>query len=68
MSKHTVNYQIDDTTLSPIDHHRDLGVIFSTDLSWNKHYEHITAKAYKFLGLLRCTFIDTTITVSNLYI
>ena len=42
-----------------IDRHRDLGVVFSTDLSWNKHYEHIITKAYRSLGLLRRTFSNT---------
>ena len=58
-SKLNTNYQIDGNALPVIDHHRDLGVIFSTDLSWNKHYEHITTKAYRSLGLLHCTFSKT---------
>ena len=33
--------------------HKDLGVIFSFDLKWSCHYEHIIAKALKILGLLR---------------
>ena len=58
-SKLNTNYQIDDNALLAIDHHWDLGVIFSTDLSWNKHYEHITTNAYRSLGLLCRTFGNT---------
>ena len=49
-SKLNTNYQIDNNALLAIDHHRDLGVIFSTDLSWNKHYEYITTKVSRSLG------------------
>ena len=35
--------------------HKDLGIILSTDLSWNHHHEYITSKAYRMLGLLRRT-------------
>ena len=34
----------------------DLGVFISSDLSWNAHYKHITAKAYRSLRLIRRTF------------
>ena len=45
--------------LSPSDSHRDLSVTVSFDLSWNKHFDHITAKAYRSLGLLRCSFSNS---------
>ena len=45
--------------LSPSDSHRDLGVTVSFDLSWNKHFDHITAKAYRSLGLLRRSFSNS---------
>ena len=39
--------------------HRDLGIIISSILSWNQHYNSILAKAYRTLGLLRRTFSNT---------
>jgi len=38
---------------------KDLGVIFTNTLSWRQHYDTITSKAYKSLGLLRRVFIDS---------
>ena len=39
--------------------HKDLGLILTEDLSWDKHYKDITARAYKMLGLIRCTIAPT---------
>ena len=33
--------------------HKDLGIIIFSDLSWNNHYNYISSRAYKPLGLLR---------------
>ena len=49
-------YSINSHSLSQSSHCKDLGVIFSNTLSWRKHYEMITSKAYKSLGLLRRVF------------
>ena len=35
-----------------VDNHGDLGVILSSSLSWEPHYQYVTSKAYKLLGLL----------------
>jgi len=35
--------------------HRDLGLVLSDNLSWDKRYKLISARAYKILGLSYCT-------------
>ena len=59
-----------DTSISHMDSHKDLGLVLSEDLSWSKHYNFITARAYKVLGLIRCTFSSSHCpnTVLKLYI
>ena len=32
--------------------HKDLGINFTNDFNWSRHYEIITAKAYQTLGLI----------------
>ena len=53
------NYTINHQQLSPTDSHTDLGIVMSADLSWQKHYDLISSRAYKTLGLLRRTFNTT---------
>ena len=52
-------YIINGCEVSKKDSHCDLGIIFSADLSWSNHYNHIITKAYRALGLLRRTFGHT---------
>ena len=42
-----------------VDSHKNLGLILSEDLSWDKHYKDITACTYKTLRLVRRTFVPT---------
>jgi len=64
-SQHT-SYHINNSTLLPVTSHKDLGVIFSSDLKWNHHYEYIIAKYFKILGLLcRHLSSNSCITTKN---
>ena len=55
-SEDLYNYIFDDSILEYRESGRDLGVIFSANLTWERHYRHITARAYKMLGLVRRSF------------
>ena len=69
-SKIPTSYTMFDTSISHTDSHKDLGLVLSEDLSWSKHYNFITARAYKVLGLIRRTFSSSHCpnTVLKLYI
>ena len=45
--------------------HKDLGVIFTSNLDWTDHYRTITVKAYQILGLIRRTFKINSIETNN---
>ena len=53
------SYSIGANILPKTETHRDLGVIISSNLSWELHYHHIFGKAYKVLGLLQHTFSNS---------
>ena len=69
-SKLDTIYTISDTCIPHSDSHKDLGITLSVDLSWNKHYKTITARAYKVLGLIHQTFSSchSTTTMTRLYV
>ena len=52
----TPTYTINGRAIGHKTQHKDLGILFTCDLSWSQHYQLITSKAYKTLGLLRRTF------------
>ena len=53
-------YDINDTPIPSVNHHKDLGVILTSDLSFTSHYQHIISSAYKILGILRRSFTSAS--------
>jgi len=47
--RNTANLIFNDTPLSFVDHHKHLGVTFSSDGSWHKHITNIVSVASKIL-------------------
>ena len=64
-TKITSCHHIGTNPLTQSNLHPDLGVLQSTNLSWSHHYNHISANAYKSLGLLRRTFSSYHSTVTK---
>ena len=50
------SYTIGTSSITKVESHKDLGITLSLNLSWDALYDHIIAKAYSILGLLRRTF------------
>lgn len=58
---YTVNGQI----IRPDNRHKDLGVIFTSDLSWSAHQASVKEKAYRLLFLIRR--INVCMAICHLY-
>ena len=56
-------YNMNGHTLEPVDHERDLGVIVSKNLKWNKHQNNILSKSRQKLGILKriCSFSQNSL-------
>ena len=62
-------YTINGTPIKSVLQHKNLGVTFSSNFNWSAHYNIITTKAYKTLGLIRQTFKTISINIKKqLYI
>ena len=69
ISNNTTTYKINDMAVDCKLHHKDLGILYSHNLTWTEHYKHITEKAYNTLGLFRRTFKTNNIQAKkHLYI
>ena len=64
-----INTILTEKTVTTADQHKDLGINISSNLTFSLHYETISAKAYKMLGLLRRAFeTRSTIAKKKLYL
>ena len=64
------NYSLYGKSIAQVNVHRDLGLILQENLKWDNHYNHISAKAYRQLGLIKRTFssINSVFTKKRLYL
>ena len=53
-------YHINDTPIPSVNHHKDLGIILTSDLSFTSHHQHLISSAYKILGILRRSFTSAS--------
>ena len=59
------SYTIGTSSITKVESHKNLGIILSSNLTWDAHYDQIIAKAYSILGLLRRTSSLQTLTKSK---
>ena len=62
------NYEVNGKQISSKLHQKGLGIIVSADFNWRPHYQLITSRAYKMLGLLRRVFSSSVAVLVILYI
>ena len=64
------NYSLYGKSIAQVNMHIDLGLILQENLKWDNHYNHISAKAYRQLGLIKRTFssINSVFTKKRLYL
>ena len=64
--KFNSEYNINGHSLSQSTSCKDLGVIFTSTLSWRQHYDMITSKAYTFLGFMCRVFKNSHCTQARI--
>ena len=52
----STSYSIGSNVISKVCTHKDLGIVISSDLNWEPHYNFILSEAYKMLGLYTTMF------------
>ena len=52
-SPSSFTYHLNGKQISSIAAHKDLGLFVSADITWRSHYQLISSRAYKMLGILR---------------
>ena len=52
----STSYYLENVVVSEKKTHKDLGVMFSSTLSWNYHYDNLAQNAYTMLSILRRSF------------
>ena len=57
--KFNSTYNVNGHTIIESSSCKDLGIVFTNSLTWQDHYEMISSKAYKSLGLLRRVFKES---------
>ena len=60
-----VSYTIRPSSLTKVENYKDLGIMLSSNLTWDAHYDQIIAKVHSILGLLRRTYSHQTYTKSK---
>ena len=61
----TTIYKVNDKVIDCKTQYKDLGILYSYNLTWTEHYDHILVKAYNTLGLLRRTFKTNIVLASK---
>ena len=61
MDLHPHPYSIEGHNITPATSPKDLGILFTNTLNWAEHYNLVTSRAYRQLGLLRRTFSSPNI-------
>ena len=57
-NKHANNYDVNDVQLECVSEEKDLGVIISEDLKWQKQCSEAVRNANRLLGMIKRNFID----------
>lgn len=61
-----LTYVIDGQCLTPVDHHNDLGIVVSHDLSWSQHVASIVAKSKQMTHMIQRSFRGCSLETSRM--